>query len=337
MLDERKSEIIRALIDEHIRTGEPVSSRAILEVSGLSVSTATVRNDLTQLETEGYVLQPHTSAGRVPTTKAYRYYVDHVSPQGLRHQTSERIDQFFSSVHLELSRLLKSTTTLLSEITRYPSVVMGPGPGGERMRGIHLVQQAAQAVLVVLVSDAGRVSQQVASLPQPVKPSEIEMAERFIRASLEDKPLADPTTVETGEEVPGAVRAIVDAVMAVAADWRDRRRELYVGGTSQMPSVWEDLSKIHSVLELLEREAALLQLLADIPVGTAVRIGREIGFESDVDMAIVSTSYTAGGESAGRVGVIGPMRMDYRRAISAVEEVRDGLSERLGSSESGDD
>ncbi|MDH3498631.1 MAG: heat-inducible transcriptional repressor HrcA [Acidimicrobiia bacterium] len=336
MLDTRRSEIVRALVEEHIRTGEPVSSRAILETSGLQVSPATVRNELAALEAEGYVQQPHTSAGRVPTTKAYRYYVDQAAPQKLRGQTTARINDFFSSVHYELSRLLKSTTNLLSEVTHYPAVVVGPGLGGEHLRGVHLVQLSAQVVLVVFVGDSGSVTQEVARLSGAVQPSEVESAERVIRQNLLDRPM--PTTLEVDTEagdepVPDRVRRIVDAALEAANYARELRRELYVGGTSQMPDLWEDLSKVHRVLELLDREAVLLELMAGIPLGTAVRIGRELGLEDDVDMALVTTSYDVGEDSGGRVGVIGPMRMNYPRTIRAVEEIGDGLADRLGSQE----
>ena len=118
MLDDRKAEILRALVEEHIRSGEPVSSRAVLDASGLAVSPATVRNELAALETDGFVVQPHTSAGRIPTASAYRFYVDHISKPRLRPRNAERIDEFFSTVTVELGRLLKSTTSLLTEITR---------------------------------------------------------------------------------------------------------------------------------------------------------------------------------------------------------------------------
>jgi heat-inducible transcriptional repressor len=334
MLDARKSEIVRALVEEHIRTAGPVSSKAILDASGIKVSPATVRNDLAQLEADGYVQQPHTSAGRVPTPMAYRWYVDNASPQQLRGATMARINEFFSSVHYELSQLLKSTTNLLADITHYPAVVLGPGLGGEHLRGVHLVQMSAQVVLAVFVGESGSVTQEVARLDEPVEPAEVEAAERFIRQNLVDAPIPSelPTDIEEqGQPIPDRVRSIVDAALEAANGARTARRDIYVGGTSQMPNLWEDLSKVHRVLELLEREAAILELMADIPVGMAVRIGRELGLDDDVDMALVTTSYDVGADTGGRVGVIGPMRMNYRRAIRAVEEIGEGLGDRLGS------
>ncbi len=330
MLDERKSEIVRAVVEEHIRTGEPVSSRATLEVSGLSVSPATVRNDLAALEAEGYVVQPHTSAGRIPTALAFRYYVDHLSPKRLRRHNQARIAEFFSSVHLELGRLLKSTTSLLSEITRYPAVVTSPGHSVTRVSGAHLVQVSAESLLVVLVGDGSQISQEVISLTQTADPADIEAAERIVRTLLIQSELDVIDVVDAiPPKTPKTVRLIVESVVGSATHAQVHDQEVYVRGTGQMAGVWEDLNKVQSVLEILEREAALLELLASMPVGTAVQIGRELGLSDDADVAMVSTSYDVSGETTGRLGVIGPMRMDYGRAISAVEKVGDGLGESL--------
>ena len=332
MLDERKSEILSVLIEEHIRTGEPVSSRSILDVSGLAVSTATVRNDLKSLESDGYVVQPHTSAGRIPTALAYRFYVDHLSRPALRPVNADRISEFFSSVHFELSRLLKSTTSLLTEITKYPAIVTGPGLRGETVRGAHLVQMSSDVILVVLVTDAGRVSQEIARLPAPVDPSEVEAAEVVILRELIDAPLTSRLDASSliGDELSSEIRGILQAVCDCAFETPDQTRDLYVGPTSQSTTAWADISKVRGVLEVLEREAALLELLSQIPDGTAVQIGRELGLDANADIALVSTSYGSSGDRSGRLGVIGPMRMDYGRAISAVEEVGDGLGESLG-------
>ncbi|MEX0946767.1 MAG: heat-inducible transcriptional repressor HrcA, partial [Acidimicrobiia bacterium] len=133
MLEERRSEVLRALVEEHIRTGEPVSSRSILQHSAISVSTATIRHDLAALERDGFVVQPHTSAGRVPTSRAYRYYVDHLGRGRLTSTSQARIVGFFSTVQLELSNLLKATSQLLAEVAHNPAVVVRPSIGGEHV------------------------------------------------------------------------------------------------------------------------------------------------------------------------------------------------------------
>ena len=129
MLDDRKSRVLKALVEEYIRTGEPVSSQTVLTRSGLDVSSATVRNDLARLESYGFVAQPHTSAGRLPTHQGYRFYVDHLSPVKLREATRGQIDEFFREVHNQISEMLRESSTLVSELTKYPAVVVGPEIG----------------------------------------------------------------------------------------------------------------------------------------------------------------------------------------------------------------
>jgi len=334
MLDERKSEVLRALVEEHIRTAEPVSSQAILDLTRLNVSPATIRNDVAALERDGYVVKPHTSAGRIPTSLAYRYYVDNCTPRRLQTSTRTKISGFFSSFHHGLSELLKDTTDLLSDITHYPSVVVGPGLGGEAIHGVHLVQIAGQLVLVVLVTDSGRVNQELVRLAEPVDRNEVSRAEQLMEELLENRSLveASATAAMLAKEWPASVAELVQGVLAAAARAEEVTRDVYVGGTSQMASLWEDMAKVHRVLELFEREALVLSILTNVPEGTGIQIGGELPVNDDeVDIAVVSTTYQVGGKAGGSVGVIGPMRMDYRRAISAVEEVRENLEESLGS------
>ena len=336
MLDDRKARVLRFLVEEHIRTGEPVSSRAILQCGNLGVSAATVRNDLVTLEAEGFALQPHTSAGRIPTAKAYRYYVDQLIRPIRLPNASARVAEFFASVHSELGRLLKATSELLSEITYYPSLVTGPGLASEVVRSIHLVQIRADAVVMVVVTQGGRVSKSLLNLAVPVEQVEVDDAEILLRKhhlGLSMSQGIDPDDIPPGE-LAGGVESIVwqasEALKKVGA----AERELYLGPTSYLTGAWGEISKVRGVLEVLEREAALLEVLAHLPEGTEVRIGRELGIDSPRDISLVSTSY--GGEPGvpqGRIGVLGPMRMDYGRTISVMEEVSGGLGESLGSAE----
>lgn len=332
MLDERKAEVLRGLVEEHIRSGDPVSSRAILDATGLGVSAATVRNDLVALERDGYAVQPHTSAGRVPTAKAYRYYVDHLSRRPLRSTTKVKIHEFFGTVQQELGRLLRATTDLLSDITHYPAVVVGPGLPGESVCGVHLVQLGAQVVLVVMITSTGRVTKELAKLEAPATGEEIEVAEQALSRLLDGRHLAQigPDVDLSQRGVSTEVREVVAAALGAAVRSQHATRELYVGGASQLASLWEDLATVHRVLGVLEREAMLLSILAHAPEGTAIQIGNELPVDEEVDLALVSAAYAMGGVPAGRVGVIGPMRMDYRRAISVVEEVSHGLADSLG-------
>lgn len=334
MLDERKAQVLRVLVEEHIRTGGPVSSRAILQCGRLNVSAATVRNDLVALEADGYAVQPHTSAGRIPTARAYRCYVDQFLVPIRLPRTSVRVAEFFASVHTELGRLLRATSSLLTEITRYPSVVTGPGLAPEIMRAIHLVQTRADALVMVVVTQAGRVSQSLLELPGPVDPVEVEEAESVLRRHQIGRAMSEGRDLDAlpPAEIVGRVGTIIWAASEALTKAATTDRELYLGPTSSLPDAWSDISAVRGVLEVMEREAALLEVLARLPEGTEVRIGRELGLDSSTDISLVSTSYGGDqGEAGGRIGVLGPMRMDYGRTISVVEEIKGGLDDSLGS------
>lgn len=325
MLEDRRSDVLRALVEEHIKTGEPVSSRAVLERSKLTVSAATIRNDLAALEKHGLVMQPHTSAGRVPTVSGYRYYVDHLGPSRLRQATHAKVSTFFGDVHLELSKLLKATSDLLVEITDLPSVVVAPGIAKESVRAVHTVQVSNDQVLVVIVTEGGRVVQQRGRVRVPVTPMEVEQAQRLVGEAVVGHELGAPPAFSEGYQeglsapVGETVLTITDCLHLAATGGS----EMFLGGTQRMAQVWKDLSTVQRVLEIMEREAEVLGLMAAAPE-TSIQIGE------DLDMAVVSKSFESGAEG-GSVGVIGPMRMNYKRVISAVEEVTRELEEQIGS------
>ena len=330
MLDDRKAAILAALVEEHIATAAPVSSRAILERSELACSSATVRNDLAVLERDGLAAKPHTSAGRIPTEAGYRYYVDHLSPGSLRATTVDRIDDFFTTVHAEVGKILRETSDLLSDITHYPAVVLGPGLRGHTVRDVHVLPVQPGVVLLVLVTEAGRVHQSVLRMSVPATPAEVAvaqslLAEWVVGTSIEDGDLP----IEHAEiDLPEPTQRLVDLALDAVRDAAETGRDIYVGGTSRMVSLWEDLAKLHRILALLEREASVSRLLEGDGDGTTVRLGTEIPTGED-DLAVVSTPYHLG-SLAGRMGVLGPLRMDYRRTIRVVEEVSDALGDRTG-------
>lgn len=325
MLEDRRSEVLRALVEEHIKTGEPVSSRAVLERAKLAVSAATVRNDLATLELEGLVHQPHTSAGRVPTVAGYRYYVDHLGPGRLRQAAQIKVSNAFGDVHLELSKLLRATSDLLVEITDLPSVVVAPGVARENVRAVHTVQVSNDQVLVVVVTEGGRVVQQRGRVRVPVTPLEIAEAQQLISGAVVGREMGvSPNLPDNYQE--GLSKPVLEALLTVVDCLHlagSGSSEMFLGGTERMAQVWHDLSTVQRILEIMEREAEVMSLMAGAP-GTSIQLG------DDLDMAVVSKSYESAGDG-GSIGVIGPMRMNYKRVISAVEEVTHELEEQMGS------
>ncbi len=331
MLDDRRITVLEALVEEYISTGEPVSSAAVLERSGLNVSSATIRNDLSRLESYGFVSQPHTSAGRVPTPTGYRFYVDTVSPAKLRSTTRLRIDSFFAEVGRQLSSLLKETSGLLSDLSHYPAVVIGPGFAGEHVRAFHLVPLAESALLAVTISDTGRVSQDVVRVHRAPNEEDRAEAEHLLVRAFSGKSIADGLEKSTlrPEGTSAGVWALVEAVNEAMRGVDQRTKDVYIGGTAQLAELWKDLAHVQTILGLLEHQSQLAKLIDDESVGTTVRLSSDLDVD-EIDLAVVSSSYDAGDHGKGRIGVIGPMRMEYRRTIKLVEEVGEGLGDSLG-------
>ncbi len=329
MLEDRRSDILRVLVEEHIRTGEPVSSKAIADLSGLGVSTATIRHDLVTLEQEGFVAQPHTSAGRIPTARAYRYYVDHLDTVRFLPRETQKVSALFGEVNVELSKLLRATSDLLAEITELPSVVIAPGVGRDHIRSVHTVQVTSDQVLVILITEGGRVVQQRGRFRLPVTSEQMETGQRIVAAEMEGAELATvgslpPEKLSAMDEpLRELVLTITDCIQIAAS----AGTEMFVAGAQRMAMVWEDSDTLGRVLDILQREAEVMKLLAGASA-SPVQLGSEMENEA-LDLAVVSKRFDAAGE-AGSVGVIGPMRMNYRRAITAVEEVSRELESQMG-------
>ncbi len=331
MLDDRKSRVLKALVEEYIRTGAPVSSQTVLDRSGLDVSSATVRNDIASLESYGFVSQPHTSAGRLPTHQGYRFYVDHLSPVKLREATRGQIDEFFREVHKQISEMLRESSTLVSELTNYPAVVVGPGASSDIIDDIRLVPLGGSMVLVVAIAQNGRVHQEYVDVGTDVSVEMIEEAERLVSAAFHGHSLESPETDGLKRsDLPAVVKRIVAPVSEQLASTHSSEREVYVGGTSRMAALWNDLTMVRHLLKMLDEEASLIDLMSDESTGTNVRFGPDLGDETD--LAVVTATYETPSGAMGKVGVIGTMRMNYRRAIKVVEEVSDGLEESFGGS-----
>lgn len=329
MLEDRRSEVLRVLVEEHIRTGEPVGSKTIAEQSGLGVSAATIRNDLAALEQEGYAVQPHTSAGRVPTARAYRYYVDHLEAHRPLRVAHQRISAFFGEVNVELGKLLKATSDLLAELTELPAVVVSPGVGRDRIRSVHAVQVTNDQVLVIVITEGGRVVQQRGRVRASVRPEEVEAGQRIVSAEMvgselgQARGLSSERLAALDEPLREVVLTLTDCIQLAAT----AGTEMFLGGAQRIGAVWEDADTLTRVLDILQREAEVMKLLAGASRMT-VQLGADLD-DDDLDMAVVSRSYDISGE-VGSVGVIGPMRMNYRRAISAVEEVSRELESQIG-------
>jgi heat-inducible transcriptional repressor len=334
MLDERKAAVLRAVVEAYISTAQPVGSGHVADAPGVNVSSATVRNDMVLLEQEGYLQQPHTSAGRVPTEKGYRFFVDSlVGPNQLGTVEAQRVRSFFSTAHGELERMLHDTSQLLSGLTSYAAVVVGPPHEVALIRSIQLVPLAERVVLIVVVLSNGAIEKHTMELGDDLDDEVIDAASRTLTSQLLGR------TVHAFSEVSGAAlgpatpaAAVVDAVRDafVASHAESDGESVYIGGASQMASAFDAVATVSEVLRILEQQYLVVSLLQDVlDRGLSVAIGTETGIEPLTECSVVVAPYRVDGETAGSIGVLGPTRMNYPQAMAAVALVSQRLGRRL--------
>lgn len=329
MLDDRKASILRAVVQEYIETAQPVGSSRISAAPGVDVSSATVRNEMAVLETEGYLAQPHTSAGRVPTEKGYRYFVDTMgAPGALRGEQAKQVRDFFTRAHGELEELLESTSRLLSGLTAWTGVVVPPSAADVVVRSVQLVSLGADTVLAVVVLADGTVEKHTLELPREVGEERVNAATVVLARKLQGGARS-----ALPEAAPTAGDADTDLVLAEVLDAlrrhtpRDVPDEIFVGGASRVASAFDAVETVQQVLSVLEEQLVVVTLLRDVvDRGLQVAIGSETGMETLADAALVVAPYAIDGERIGSIGVLGPARMNYPEAIAAVAAV----SRRLG-------
>lgn len=330
MLDERKTAILQAVIREYIESAQPVGSAHISRVPGVSVSSATVRNEMAVLEQEGFLTQPHTSAGRVPTDKGYRYYVDHLGVPGrLDVARAEQVDTFFHASHGALERLLSDTSRLLATLTNYAAVVVRPATEASVTRSLQLVVLSSRIAMVVAVLANGTVESETVEVGVDITDEQIRQAGDQLARYGVGVPLASLSNVaSTGD-------AIVDELVhAAAAALRGRRRsdddQAFVGGASSVAQVFDAVEVVRNVLHALEHQQMVISLIRDVlDRGLSVAIGAEHGVEPLAACSVVVKPYIVDGEAIGTIGLLGPTRMNYPQALATVEAVSSQLSRTL--------
>ena len=329
MLDERKAAILRAVVKEYIDTAQPVGSAHVARMGDLQVSPATVRNEMAQLEREGFLAHPHTSAGRIPTDKGYRFFVDDLrsDPGTLGEGDRAQVQDFFARAHGELERMLSDTSKLLSNLTTYAALVVAPPHEGAPVRAVHVVPLGSRVAVVVGVLANGGVEKAHIELPEGTGDDRVAAAAVHLSAHMIGRPLADGSAIPpTGDE---AVDRLVRTARQALWDSHDSEADqVFVGGAARMASTFQAVDTVRQVLAGLEQQYVLVSLLREAldQEGLTVAIGAEHGVDSLAECSIVVAPYEVDGSHAGTIGVLGPTRMNYPQAMAAVAIV----SARLG-------
>ncbi|MGH9057319.1 MAG: heat-inducible transcriptional repressor HrcA [Acidimicrobiales bacterium] len=334
VLDDRKAAILRAVVEEYIQTAQPVGSAAVSRIPGLAVSSATVRNEMGVLEREGYLAQPHTSAGRVPTDKGYRFFVDSLPSAKLDPGQSQQIRTFFATAHGELERMLADTSRFLSGLTDYAGVVVREAGDPARIRSIQVVALAAHAAVIVVVLGSGAVDKRIIEFPDEPGDAQVAAASAHLAAHLTGDTIGHHRLVPSADDP--AVDRIVSASVAALANREaelEQHQQVFVGGAARMAAAFDAVSTIRQVLDILEQQFVLVTLIRDVlDRGLSVAIGAEHGVQPLADCSIVIAPYEVEGERAGTVGILGPTRMHYDQALAAVAVVSRRLGQALSDS-----
>lgn len=324
--DQRRAEVLRAIVADFIHTHEPVGSKALVDRHNLGVSSATIRNDMAVLESEGYIVQQHTSSGRIPTEKAYRNFVDGIAQIKPLSRAERRAILGFLEDGVDMEDVLRRSVQLLAQLTRQVAVVQIPDLRRGRVKHCEIVQLVENRLLLVLITDAGQVEQRNVGLAEPLPAEDLPKLRELINETLVGHTLDDASAaiaeMAAGEDdrVPPGLRgpALTCATVLVETMLERPTDRLILAGTPNLVRAGE----LESVLEALEEQVVVLRLLsAAQDHGVSVTIGEENGTAELQSAAVVSTGYGARDEVMGGMGVLGPTYLDYPGTISSVQAV----------------
>ena len=338
MLDDRKSAILRAVVQTYIETAQPVGSTHVVDATAIGVSPATVRSEMTVLEREGYLTQPHTSAGRIPTEKGYRFFVDEIGPGELGPAQHRQVRCFFSQSHGELVEMLRATSRMLSKLTSTAALVVGEVADPASVRSVQLVGLGPTTYLIVVVLSSGSVIKRTVERTADVADDTLHAVGAHLTSKLMGKSLATLNSVVPSDGPPPGQHVIdadadvvlVEAIEAIQAATNESGRSVHVEGASHIAGAFDASSTLREVLGLLEQQVAVVTLLRDVmDRGLTVAIGSETGVTTLAECSLVVAPYMVGGEQAGTIGVLGPTRMNYQETLAAVAVVSNRLSRLL--------
>ncbi len=333
MIDDRKNKVLQAIIEDYVATAEPVGSRTIARKYNLGVSPATIRNEMSDLEEMGYLEQPHTSAGRIPSDRGYRYYVDCLMPERpINPAEQEAIRRTFQRKIREFDTLVRETARLLSETTQLTAVISGPQFEKAVFKEIRLVPLGQDRALLIYITDSGLVENQVVEVPLEVTMLELQQVAALLSEHLRGQRVETLSRTALQRELVRYGTLLEQALYFLEQKLEPgERHRLYLGGTSHMldQPEFRDVEKLRGVLSFLEQEEAVASVLGvdRESEGVEIQIGEEIRLRELADCSVVTATYRLGDRIIGKMGVIGPRRMEYPKVVSILNAIASYLSE----------
>ena len=334
-MSSRRLEILRAIVDEYVATQEPVGSKSIADRHGLGISPATIRNEMAVLEEEGLITHPHTSAGRIPTDRGYRVFVDKLAEVKPLSGAERRAIETFLEGALDLDDVVMRTVRLLADVTKQVAVVQYPSMIKARVRHIELVALTPSRLMVVLITDAGTIEQRVVDVGQDVSDGFLQTLREQLNSAMMGHRLPEVTDRISGivESYSLRERNVIALIMSLVIEMALERplEKIVLAGTANLARFQEDFSTtMHPVLEALEEQVVLLRLLGDANQTVKVSIGEE---QKDISLrstSLVAVGYGSDETPLGALGIIGPTRMDYASSMAAVSAVARYVGQFIG-------
>ncbi|AFV12307.1 heat-inducible transcription repressor HrcA [Thermacetogenium phaeum DSM 12270] len=336
-LNARKRQVLEAIVESHIETAEPVSSRTIARKYHLGVSPATIRNEMADLEEMGLIEQPHTSAGRIPSQPGYRYYVDELMKKRRLTPREERlIRAIFAQKARVWAKLIQRTIKTVKQMTDYLIMLSGPQLEYAALKKVKIIPLLPDNALVVIVAETGWIETRVIELPSEMASEDLQRIEAVFNTHFSGLtfPEISRTILESVYDELLRQRKAVDRILEIieAVLQEEYGDALYLGGTQNIlkQPEYRNLNELYNILNLIEEEDTLRSILLDTASNQiTVKIGQELNCEMAKNYSVVTSVYTIGGKAVGAFGLLGPVRMDYARAIAIVEYITQTLSEVL--------
>ncbi|OIK16611.1 heat-inducible transcriptional repressor HrcA [Bacillus sp. MUM 116] len=336
MLTDRQLLILKVIVDDFTRSAQPVGSRSLSKKEEISFSSATIRNEMADLEDLGFLEKTHTSSGRVPSEKGYRYYVDHLlSPQELNQHDVSIIQSIFAERIFEFEKIIQKSAKILSELTNYTSIVLGPAASINKLKKIQIIPLNKETAVAIFVTDTGHVENRTFYLPPNVDAGDLEKTVNILNERLTSVPLEE-LSGKIYKEVALLLKQHIhnyDFMMKTIMESLKMpvNEKLFLGGKTNILSQPEfhDLSKIRSLLTMIDQEDWLYNLIRNESEGLNVKIGRENENSAMENCSLITATYSVGAEKLGTIAILGPTRMEYSRVISLLQLLSKDLSSVL--------
>ncbi|GAA0457441.1 heat-inducible transcriptional repressor HrcA [Alkalibacillus silvisoli] len=336
MLTERQALILQVIIDEFIETAQPIGSRNIAKKEHISYSPATIRNDMADLEEEGFLTKTHSSSGRVPSEKGYRFYVDHImSPFNLSSDEVRLIQSQFDERMIEMEKVMQNSAHILSDLTQYTTLVLGPEVYETKLKQLQIVPINKQSAIAILVTDTGHVEHRSFAVPSTIDHSDLEKVVNILNEKLVGVPIIyldrmiESEVIDLLNRYTSNFQKSYDLIQQ--ALFNHQTSSLYVSGKSNilMQPEFNDIEKARSLFNIMESEETITPLLKASEEGMHISIGQENEIEAMNNCTLITATYSIGENQIGTIALLGPIRMEYAKAVSLLDLWSNNMSQSL--------